>query len=239
MISSKSVLCLLPARKGSQGLQNKNYLNIAGKHLIEYPLIAAKKSKYIDKIIVSTDNDSIINFVNKKKLFAPFKRPSKYSKNNSLASDVIIHALKWVEQKLNYEYDYIVYLEPTSPFTTSKDIDTALKSLFDNKNAKCIVSVTKSIREHSVFNYKIDKNKMLIPQTKNKPKRRQDLNSEYYLDGSFYISETNYYKKYKNFFTKNTMTQIQEKFKSFEIDDEIDLICVSAIMKSNLYKNEK
>ena len=238
MIKNRSVLCIIPAREGSKGLKNKNLKKLAGKPLVNYSLDAAKRSKYIDQIIVSTDSKKIQNIVNKYKRYSPFLRPKKYAQDNSPTSDVIMHVFNWLSSQNLKAHDYFVLLEPTSPLTKAKEIDLALEQLLKTKNSKCIVSVCEAIREHTAFNYKLNKNKYLIIGKNNKSLRRQELEKEYFLDGSFYISNTKYYISKKNFFTNKSIAFINKKIKSFEVDDEIDFIALSGIVKSKLYKKE-
>ena len=132
MILGKRVLCLVTARSGSKGLKNKNILKLGRHPLLAWPISAARKSKIVDDIIVSTDCEKIARIARKYKAEIPFLRPKYLARDTSLSIDVILYNIKRLDKDFNRKYDYIVLLEPTSPFTSTKDIDTSLKLLISN-----------------------------------------------------------------------------------------------------------
>ena len=69
MIKNKKIICLIVAKKNSTGLKNKNILPLAGKPLIHWTFRAAKKSKFIDQIILSTDSKLIIKRLKEASVF--------------------------------------------------------------------------------------------------------------------------------------------------------------------------
>ena len=152
-----SIACIIPAKERSFGLPNKNMLKINNKPLVYYPINIAKKSKLISNknIFVNTDSDKIIKYVNKLGNFSKFKRPKYLAKKLSLITDVILHHISWFEKK-NFKYEHIVLLEPTSPLTNYLDVDRAI-NLYISKKAHSLVSISRSIREHTNFNYKLTK----------------------------------------------------------------------------------
>ena len=92
------MICIIPARKGSKGLKDKNIKKLNGKSLILHTIHTAKKCKSIKKIIVSTDDDRIIKKINKiEGVDIPFKRPSRLSKDNSIAIDAYLHCINFLE----------------------------------------------------------------------------------------------------------------------------------------------
>lgn len=238
MIENKKILAIIPARSGSKGLLNKNIINLNNKPLIYWPIQAAKKSKYVDNAILSTDSKKIQKIGLKIGIDSPFIRPKKISRDKTPSFDVIKHAIDFFSKK-NIFFEYIVLLEPTSPLTTYKDLDLAIKKLHHNRaKADSIVSVSENINHHPIFNVIIKKSGLINKYEKKPLKRRQDLNKIYFFDGSLYISKLNAYIKKKTFYHSKTLAFIVPKWKSFEIDDQVDLICVNAIMK-NLKKIEK
>ena len=230
MYKNKNILCVIPARIGSKGVKKKNLRKLLGKSLFEWPLDEAKKSKFVDKIIISSDSEKIVKTAKKKGVLAPFKRPKKISSDKSTSVDVVLHAINFLESRSIF-FDYVILLEPTSPLTTFKDIDKAIKLLIDNRYAKSIVGVTLNIGRHPYFNYTIENNGIIVPFSKKiKNLRRQDLPTCYYLNGNLYISEVKYLKKAKSFYHNHTTGYTSEKWKSIEIDDEYDLIMTEAII---------
>ncbi len=123
-----NVICLIPARSGSKGLKNKNIKLFNGVPLLFYPYNIAKHSKLIKDIAITTDSKKYLNYFKNINIFK-ILRPKKISQSNSKIYDVIVHALS----KLKKNYKYLVLLEPTSPLTSPKEVDKALRILKSKK----------------------------------------------------------------------------------------------------------
>ena len=242
MYKNKTILCIITARKGSKGLANKNILKIGNKPLVCWPIIAAKKSKLIDSIYLSTDSKKIMSIGKKYKLVIRPLREKKLSTSKSSSIDVVISVIKKLNEKKE-KYDYVILLEPTSPFTSTIDIDNALRKLINKKNFNSLVSITENITGHPNFNFLINKKQQIKPYQGNKYNsiRRQDLNKLYFLDGSLYVSKTKKLLQNKNFLSNKSLGLTMPKYKSFEIDDYLDLLISRTIYKNinTLKKNEK
>ena len=241
MYFKKKIICVVTARSGSKGLKNKNVLKLGHKSLVSWSLSAAKNSKYVDEVYLSTDSNLIMNEAKKLNLKTRKLRPKYLSSDNTKSIDVLLNVLNQLEN-INEIYDYVLLLEPTSPFTESKDIDNSIKKLIKNKNATSLVSIQENITYHPIFNFKINKNNLIQSYARNyKITRRQDLNKLYYLDGSIYISKISSLKKIKNFYHSKTTFIILDDYKSIEIDNYMDLLCARTIYKnlSKINKNEK
>ena len=234
MISNKKILAMIPARSGSKGIIGKNIKEIGGKPLIAWPIEAAKFSKYIDKIIVSTDTDEIANVALSYGAEIPFLRPSDLAQDKSTTYSVIQNIISYYKE-LNETYDYFVLLEPTSPLTTSKDVDDAILELHKSKeNADSIVGVSKLESFHPKFSVNINR-QGLIEQFMGdfgESVRRQDLDDLYFREGSLYISKIDALIREKSFYHSKTLPYIVPKWKSFEVDDMVDFVCIEAIMKA-------
>ena len=137
-----SILAIIPARGGSVGLKNKNMHTLNRRPLIFYTIQAAKKSKLIDRIIVTSDSTKILNF-SKKNLVEVVKRPKKISGSKSTTHQAIMHCLNYLKKKENYIPDIILILQPTSPLRNSNHISSAIKIFLKNKKATSLVSCIK------------------------------------------------------------------------------------------------
>lgn len=230
MINNKKVLGIIPARGGSKGLKNKNVLNLNGYPLIYWPIKALKNSKYVDKFILSSDSKKITKIANKYKCPTPFLRPKSLAKDTSSTIDVVIHAIDYFKSK-NLYFDYVILLEPTSPLTSSDDVNKAIEKLDKNKKAHSIVGISKNINQHPSFTVSLS-NKKYLKFLDKKFKRRQEISDLYFLDGSLYISKVEALMKYKSFYHNKTLGFIMPKWKSFEIDDYIDFLIISTLMKN-------
>ena len=132
------ILGLIPARSGSKRIKNKNIYELNGKPLIQYTIEAAKNSKLLDDVIVSTDSKRIAEIANNFNINVPFLRPKKLSGDKIEMIEVIKHVVK---KKKFKKINLIMLLQPTSPLRTNIDIDKSIK-LFSLKRADTLVSVT-------------------------------------------------------------------------------------------------
>ena len=236
MYNGKTFLAIIPARGGSKGLPRKNILPLLGKPLIGWTIEQAKKSKYLDRIIVSTEDEEIM--VMSKSFGAEvLQRPKDLAQDNTPTSDVIIHVIETLEKE-GYKYDFIVLLEPTSPLRKDDDIDNAIKIIVDT-NSISLVSVTNSDKIDLNFIFLLEDNKLKSifygSEFNILPINRQDFTKIYYPEGTIYISETFNYIKRKTFYHNETRAFIVEKWQAYEIDDLYDFLCIESILK---YKME-
>jgi N-acylneuraminate cytidylyltransferase/CMP-N,N'-diacetyllegionaminic acid synthase len=224
-------LAIIPARKNSIGLKNKNKLIFDGKPLFFWPILAALKSGVFDKIVLTTDDEEIIKKSNffKEKIIR-IKRPKKFSTKNSLSTDYINHTLNKLK-KIKYFFNYVVVLEPTSPLTDHNDIRETYRILTSNLNITSVVSVQKNIKHHPNFNLELLHNNKLKAIKKKTVIRRQDVSNLYYLDGSIYASKVSSLKKFNSFIQNNTKPYFTKPYKFIEIDDQFDFTLAELIKK--------
>lgn len=229
----KKVLCVIPARGGSKGLKNKNIKLLNKKPLIAWSILAAKKCKLIDKIIVSTDSLKISKISKKYGAEVPFIRPKKFATDKASSFSVLKHSIEFYRNR-NINFDFILMLEPTSPLREPKDIDFCINRI-KKKNIETLVSLTKVIDQHPSFLYSINKRNILKPYIKSKKLylRRQDISLLYYLEGSIYISKVSTLLKEKTWYHKKTQGFLVDKWKSLEIDDIDDFKLAKFYMKNH------
>lgn len=128
--SEKKILAVIPARGGSKGLPGKNIRPLAGKPLIAYTIEAAKKSKYVDRVVVSSDSAEILD-VAKTWGARIIQRPKELAGDATAMPPVLEHVLDTLEQE-NYKPDVILLLQPTCPSRTEKHIDEAISHFLAN-----------------------------------------------------------------------------------------------------------
>lgn len=233
MYKGKKIAALITARGGSKGIPKKNIIKVCGKPLIHWTVESAMKSKYIDKIFLSTDSDEIINSVKKFTVEVPFKRPKNLSSDKATSTDVILHFINWMKKNGN-EYDTLLLLQPTSPFRKSEHIDSSIKKFLESKKALSLISVTENIKSpylsrkisadgfvENLFNIKSEK-------------RRQDIPVTYYINGAIYLMEIKNFKKYKTFQTPETLSYIMPYYSSIDIDEPMDLKIAELYYKEKL-----
>ena len=125
----KTFLAIIPARGNSKRIKNKNLKKLNNKPLIYWTIKAAKKSKFISNIYITSDSLNILNYC-KKLNFKTILRPKKLSGNIIMPDEAIRHAYL----KMKKKFDYIVMLQPTSPLRTYQDIDNSIKTIIQNKS---------------------------------------------------------------------------------------------------------
>lgn len=229
MIDNKKVLAIIPARGGSKGVPRKNIKHLAGKPLIAWTIEVAKKSKYIDRLILSSENDGIIKVAKEYQCDVPFVRPSNLAKDETPGIDPILHAVDKLPG-----YDYVVLLQPTSPLRNESDIDLSIEKLIQNDGSS-VVTVTES-EESPYWMYELGNDEKMTPILKIKdiPKRRQDIPKSYVLNGAVYVSTTEKLLEEKAFLHKETIAQIMPRERSLDIDTEIDFRLCELMMSEML-----
>lgn len=231
-----NILFLIVARGGSKGVPNKNIAEICGVPLIGYKAIAAKKSPYCSKIIISTDSIEIAEVAKMYGVEVPFMRPGYLAGDKVNTVDVILHAMDWIEKNDLTKYEAIFLLEPSSPFLTVDDVDKSIE-LFVEKKALGVLGV-KEVDVNSTFVSEIDDDLNMIKHYKKINKleslRRQDFKKEYTMNGILYIADWNYMKKHKTFHSEKTYAYIIPKERSVEIDDINDLNYARFLIENNI-----
>jgi len=226
VIKGKSVLAVIPARGGSKGLPNKNILELVGKPLIAWSIEAASDSKYIDRLIISTDSKEIADVAIKYNCEVPFMRPPELATDDANSNDVILHAL----DKLEHPYDIVILLQPTSPLRKSKDIDQALEFMQKN-NVSVVVSVCSSNKPlYWHFTLGTDGNLKPLYNDKLFYTNRQELPLTYIPNGALYIAKTDYFRSKKTFYTGSTFAYLMPPERSVDIDNRIDFYTAEAII---------
>ena len=234
MINNKSVLAIITARGGSKGLPKKNIRCLNGTPLIGWTINQGIKCKYIDELIVSTDDKEIANISKSFGARVPFIRPSELASDTATSFDVVKHAIKYYEDSLNKSFDITILLEPTSPLREDDDIDKMLEKLLDNyEDFDSIISMGE-VSDHPTVMKKIIANKYLPYyeglETKS---RRQDSPKAYFPYGVAYIAKTSALLSEKVFYTKRSAYYIIKRYQCYEIDDIFDFIAIEAMQKYN------
>ena len=141
MLRDKTFLAVVPARGGSKRLPNKNIKELGGLPLVSWSIDAAKQSRYVDSVVVTSDDLSILSIATKENVNV-IKRPTHLAGDKSKTVDVLLHAL----EKTPDSFDYLILLQPTSPLRKAEHIDQAIEMMFEI-GAESVVSVCES--EHS------------------------------------------------------------------------------------------
>jgi CMP-N-acetylneuraminic acid synthetase len=216
--------CLIPARKNSTRLKNKNVLNFFKKPLIYWTIKIATKCKYFDKILVSSDNDDIKKITNKFKNVEFLKRPKRISGEDAKMEHVLKHAIDHLK-KINLKYDASVILQPTSPLRKLKTLEKCCK-IFSNNKYDVLTTITsldfKSHPERAIIFKRDDFTKKKFNYSYNNTKKIYKLDG-----GAVFI------KKISSF--KNKILEGKTKFFEISYPESIDIDNINDFMQAKLF----
>lgn len=220
MFNEKRILALIPARGGSKGIPGKNIRILGGKPLLAWTIEAAQNSKYLDRIILSSDSEEIISVAKEYGCEVPFVRPADLARDETSSMDVIIHALDMLDES----YDYLLLLQPTSPFRTTHDIDAAIEHAF-SVGAKMLVSVAR-LKKHPMFMYRVVDGflESIIDSCSPTQLRRQDMPPAFEHNGAIYFAEVSYLRSCKSFNGQKVFPYLMEGRANLDIDTIEDWI---------------
>lgn len=230
MYNGKRILGLIPARGGSKGIPHKNIIDLCGKPLISYTIEEGKKSKYIDYLLVSTDDDEIARISKEYGASVPFLRPSCLATDTSKTIEVVLHGIKELK-KAGKTYSTLVLLQPTQPLRTSEDIDKAIECFF-NSNEEPLVSICE-VDEHPILVRTITGGKLINLLNISSTCRRQDLPKYYRVNGCIYINNIAQINENTSF-NDNTIPYIMDRNRSIDIDEMDDLIMARHLLRSSV-----
>lgn len=208
MYKSKKILAFIPARAGSKRIIGKNKKILNGKPLFQYSVDVAKKSKYIDDVIVSSDSIDILNMAHKLKCIKNGLRPEYLSNDTARIVDAILYEIN--HNELN-DYDAVILLQPTFPMRTVDMLDKAIELYFENESS--LITVVRAT-EQPLMMRTIEDNKLNKIISTSSDIRSQDFPTIYKIIGCIYIN---------NLHTLNSSTVLNENEVPFIIDNKYDI----------------
>ncbi|MBN1269153.1 MAG: acylneuraminate cytidylyltransferase family protein [Kiritimatiellae bacterium] len=227
------VLAVITARGGSRGIPGKNIARLYGKPLIAWSIEAAQKSHRITRLIVSTDDRKIARVARRYGVEVPFLRPASLAQDDSPHIPVLIHALEWVEARVGVRYDYILLLQPTSPFRTATDIDAAIV-IAERSCADAVIGVCESpvhpvllrdVGQDGILRAVVRQPRGYVPRQRRKP--------VYAINGAIYLVKRNVLLNKRTLFPKRSIAHIMPVERSLDIDDAGDLRMAKLIARES------
>jgi nickel-dependent lactate racemase/CMP-N-acetylneuraminic acid synthetase len=226
----KRVLAVIPARGGSKSIPKKNIKDIAGKPLIAFSIAEALRAKTLSNVIVSSDDEEILEIARKYGAETPFLRPKNLATDDALAIDVMAHAIKECERQEGKKYDYAVMLQPTTPMRKAEDIDEAVEKLISS-NADSVIGVVNVGAIHPHRMKKIVKEELIDYDdegTENLP--RQKLPPVYIRNGAIYAAKRDVIVESKSFKGKKCLAYLMPEDRSVNIDSSLDWLLAETLM---------
>lgn len=228
------ILGVIPARGGSRTVPRKNLQRIAGRPLIAYAIGAALKSKLLDRVIVSTEDEEIAKVARKYGAEVPFMRPKELARDNVSLIPVIQHAMRYLEN-VGWKADVIVSIQPTSPLIEATDIDLAIDKLVKT-GCDSVVSVCRIVHGHPYRALKLNGDRV-VPFVKKGQRylQKQDLPPFYIFNGALFVRRRKVLEKWSGHdfaLGKDVRAIVMDEMKSINIDTPLDLMVAKAVIKS-------
>ena len=219
MFENNRILVIIPARGGSKGIPDKNIKELNGKPLIAYTIEAALKSKYTDRVIVTTDSKVIAEISKKYGAEVPFMRSDELASDTARSIDVELHAIEMLESS-GSSFDVAILAQPTSPLRDFKDFDEAIEMFF--KRGMCPLVAVSPVSDHPLLIRSVDKSgKLKNLLDVESTCRRQDMPIYYKVNGALYINKIEELTPQTSL-NDNKVPYIMEKNHSTDIDSLSD-----------------
>ena len=232
-----SVIAVIPARAGSRGVTRKNTRVIAGKPLLAHTIEAAVASRYIDRIIVSTDDPQLAEIAVRYGAETPFLRPAHLGQDDALLIDVIRHAARWLERHHTPPPTHIVTLPPINPLIMPNDIEGAVQVALQSE-APAVASVF-SLEDHPYQARRMTKAGVLesFMRVDLELLRRQDFPPAFCLSGAITVTQLQAIILQRTLLPQGTQGFVMPQSRSLSIRTLWDLHLADLIMQQRQSKN--
>ncbi|MBF0189993.1 MAG: acylneuraminate cytidylyltransferase family protein [Magnetococcales bacterium] len=219
MMQEATVLAVIPARGGSKGVIRKNIRPLGGKPLLAWTIEAALACPQIDRVILSSEDEEIMATARQWGCEVPFPRPMALAGDETRAIDVALHLLATLPER----YDFLVWLQPTSPLRTPQDITACLRLCVEH-NAHSAVTVTQVDKSpHWMFHVAPSGTMRPVLPGDATLSNRQSLPPVHRLNGAVYVANTTWLRHSGRFVDAQTLACIMPPERSLDIDSEADL----------------
>jgi CMP-N,N'-diacetyllegionaminic acid synthase len=224
MIDGRKVLGLVIARGGSKGVPRKNVADVCGKPLIAWTIEAAKSSAYIDRTVLSSEDEEIIAAAKACGCDVPFVRRASLATDEATGTAVVLDAIDRIPG-----YDYVVLLQATSPLRLAEDIDGAVERCIARDAPACVtVSPLGKPLEWLVH---IDAGDRLAPVMERQlPDRRQDASTVYAPNGAVFVAACDWLRESGTLYSDETVAYAMPAERSVDIDSPVDLSIARALL---------
>ncbi len=226
MIGGQTVLAVIPARGGSKGVPGKNIREVGGKPLIAWSIEAARGSRFVDRLILSSDDDSIIRVAQAHGCEVPFVREGRLAEDETTSIEVVLDVLNRCPG-----FEWLLLLQPTSPLRTAEDIDRAVECLQQCDASTCVSVCRVTESPYWMFTLCADNQlRSLLPETQ--ITRRQDLPLVYIPNGAMYLARTEWLKQHRKFISHDTVAYEMPVERSVDLDTELDFQQLNILMEN-------
>jgi N-acylneuraminate cytidylyltransferase len=228
MYKGKRILGTISARGGSKGVPGKNIRDLGGLPLIGWTIREARCSAYLDRLVVSSDDEGILAVARSHGAETPFVRPAELARDDTPGVDPVLHT---IESLAPEQYDYVVLMQPTSPLRTKADIDGAIELCLEN-GWPCCISVTET-EKSPYYMFQMDENARMTPVIRQESfhTRRQDLPRTVVPNGAVYVARCDWLARTRSYLTPETRGYEMPRERSWDIDTLLDFEICELMLK--------
>jgi|TARA_Y100000310_G_scaffold344034_1_gene454666 CMP-N-acetylneuraminic acid synthetase len=235
------ILGIITARGGSKRVPHKNVKEFLRKPLLAWTIEVGKEAGVFDKFILSTDNKEIAEVGEKYGVEVPFIRPNKLAGDTTGSSEVVKHAIEWLKENENYEADWIIVLEPSSPGRQAKHIKEVAKLIQERDDFDSITGVSEVPGHFSHLKQLNSDDKGVVTRVgdnsilRNLIHRNQDVPKSFFINSAIYAFKTkNLYNGNNGLWGNSTYGYIMDEKYALDIDTPDDWIIAEVKMKKLL-----
>ena len=195
--------------------------------MIAWTIEAGKQSQYIDRLILSSEDDEIIDTARQFECEIPFVRPKNLATDKSSPLEVIRHTIESLPEK----YDYLVLLQPTSPLRIANDIDGCVELCHQKKAPACVTITESEKTPYWMYELQGDHRMQPVMPGAERVVRRQDLPKTYALNGAVFVARSDWIIYQNDFLGPDTIGFEMPRVRSIDIDSETDLVVANVLLK--------
>ncbi|MBU1228891.1 MAG: acylneuraminate cytidylyltransferase family protein [Proteobacteria bacterium] len=228
MYKGKRILSTISARGGSKGVPGKNIRDLGGLPLMAWTIREARRSEYLDRLVVSSDDEGILAVARAHGAETPFVRPPELARDDTPGVDPVLHAVEALRPEA---YDYVVLLQPTSPLRTVADIDGCIRSCLDG-GWPCCISVSEA-EKSPYYMFHLDEEGLMAPVIAQERyhTRRQELPRVFAPNGAVYVASTQWLARTRSYLTPETRGYAMPRERSWDVDELLDFEICELLLK--------
>lgn len=232
MIGEKRVLAVVPARGGSKGIPGKNLRMIGGMSLLHRAIGVALESAYVDHVVVTSDDETILRHAEELSGVKTLVRPAELAADDSAMWPAVVHAIEHSEPA-----ELVVLLQPTSPLRLASDVDEAIE-LLHTRDVTSVVSVS-PVTKSPYWMYTLAADGRMRPiLPPNDATSRQQLPEVHVVNGAVYVVDTEHLRRTRRFVDDDTLAVVMPPERSVDVDTLLDLAIAEAQLGSAVTTHE-
>lgn len=234
-IKAVKILAIIGARSGSRNIPHKNIRLLAGRPLLAWPILAAKRSQYINRIIVSTDSPEYAKIAREWGAETPFLQPPEVSHDLATEVDFISHALEWLKKNEGYTPDIVARLFATVPLKRTEDVDRCIEMLLNDPEAHSAVAIAEAHQHpHKALKIAPD-GKHVVTYITNSgrdvtPLQRQRYEKAYFRQGNIIAVRYDVFQKYRSLTGDRVRYHVVPQEFAVDVDSELDFFLVEKLV---------